>query len=140
MLKQISIFLENRSGRIYEAAKFLAVNKINIRALSLADTADFGVVRLIVNDPDETLKLLKDNNYTATLADVVAVEVEDRPGGLAEILGLFNSEGINLEYMYSALDKSKDRAIMIFRFDDNNKVLKKLAGSKIKIIDEKELG
>ena len=139
MVKQVSIFLENRAGRLYEVTHLLAMNQLNIRALSLADTSDFGILRLIVNDPTKAIEVLKKENYTVSTTEVVAIEVKDKPGGLAEILGLFETNKINIEYMYAFLGKEKETAIMIFRFDDNANVLKKLEGKDIRLIDDKEL-
>lgn len=139
MVKQVSIFLENRAGRLAEVTKLLSDNQLNIRALSVADTSDFGILRLIVNDPDKAIKVLKDSNYTVSAAEVVAVEVMDQPGGLAKILGIFDQNKINVEYMYAFLAKIPDKAVLIFRFDDNKTVVEKLKNQDIRIISEKEL-
>lgn len=139
MVKQVSIFLENRAGRLAEVTKLMSDNQINIRALSVADTSDFGILRLIVNDPDKAIKILKDSNYTVSAADVVAIEVEDQPGGLAKILGIFDESNLNVEYMYAFLAKIPEKAVLIFRFDDNKTVMEKLKNKDIRIIGEKEL-
>ena len=96
-VKQISVFLENRAGRLREVTKVLGEAGINIRALSLADTSDFGILRLIVNNPHKAWKLLMESNFTLSETDVIAVEVEDKPGGLLKILDIFVEGGINVE-------------------------------------------
>ncbi|MGA1841092.1 MAG: ACT domain-containing protein [bacterium] len=117
-VQQISIFLENKSGRLSEVTRILGNNGINIRALSLADTTDFGILRLIVNDADKANRVLKENGFTVGKTDVIAVEVKDKPGGLAKILEILNRENINVEYMYAFVERSRDNAVIIFRFDD----------------------
>ncbi|MGA1843798.1 MAG: ACT domain-containing protein [bacterium] len=119
-VQQISIFLENKSGRLSEVARVLGDNGINIRALSLADTTDFGILRLIVNDTEKASAVLKKNGFTVGKTEVIAVEVEDRPGGLAKILEILNKETINVEYMYAFVERSRNNAVIIFRFDDQN--------------------
>ncbi len=139
MVKQVSIFLENRTGRLHEVTSLLSEKNLNIRALSVADTSDFGILRLIVDNPDKAIDVLKDANYTVSSTDVVAVEVMDKPGGLAKILGVFDQNNINVEYMYAFLAKIPDKAVLIFRFDDNKAVIEKLKGKDIKLIEAKEL-
>jgi len=116
--KQLSIFLENRSGRLHEVTDVLGKAGINIRALSLADTSDFGILRLIVDKPDEAYRILRDSGFTVKESDVLAVEVSDQPGGLAKVLEIFRDGGINVEYMYAFVEKSGENAIVIFRTED----------------------
>lgn len=139
VVKQISIFLENRPGRLREVARILGDNEINIRALSLADTSDFGILRLIVNDPDRANRALKENNFTVNETDVIAVEVPDRPGGLAGILTILDKEGINVEYMYAFLEKATDQALIIFRFEDNEEALRVLQENNISMLGEDQI-
>jgi len=136
---QISIFLENKSGRLAEVTDLLARNNINIRALSLADTADFGIFRLIVSDPGRAAALLKDNGFTLGRNEVVAVVVPDRPGGLAGILGTLQGKGINVEYMYAFVQKSAGNAIIIFRFDELEKAIEVLRKSGIRIMKGEDI-
>ena len=117
-LKQISVFLENKTGRLAEVTQLLGKGGINLRAISIADTADFGICRLIVSDPDATLKLLEKGGFTARETDVLGVEITDRPGGLAEIMKTFNENGVNIEYLYATLERKADRAVVIFRVED----------------------
>lgn len=116
-VEQISIFLENKPGALEEVTRVLKDADINIRALSLADTSDFGILRLIVNDIDTAEKVLQANGLTVRRTPVVAVEVPDRPGGLHSILELLSKKGINVEYTYAFVDRSGENALIIFRFD-----------------------
>ncbi len=116
-VKQISIFLENKPGSLEKVTGVLSAAAINIRALALADTSDFGILRLIVNDVPTARKVLQENGFTLKCTDVVAVEVPDRPGGLHGILSVLSREGINVEYMYAFIERSGENAIIIFRFN-----------------------
>ncbi len=137
--KQVSIFLENRAGRLADVTTLLGENGVNIRALSLADTADFGILRLIVNDPDKAVALLKKAGLTVRETDVVAAEVPDRPGGLAGLLRLLGAENINVEYMYAFVRSPAESAIMIFRFDDPARALEVLQRSGVRILPGRDL-
>ena len=134
-VKQISVFIENRSGRLRDVANVLGRNDINIRALSLADTSDYGILRLIVSDPDKALKVLKDENFTLSETDVIAVEVSDCPGGLSEVLDIMGESGINVEYMYAFVEKSSENAVMIFRIEDIDNALALLKNKNVTILD-----
>ncbi len=131
---QIAVFLENKSGRLAEITKVLADNDINIRALSVADTADFGILRVIVNDTDKAKNVLKQNGFTVSVAEVVAVEVADRSGGLSEVLEVISSANINVEYMYAFVQKSGENAVIIFRFDDSDAAVIALKNADIRIL------
>lgn len=133
--KQLSIFLENRSGRLREVTDVLGSEGINIRALSLADTSDFGILRLIVNEPEEAYRILKHAQFTIRETDVLAVEVEDQPGGLARVLRIFESGGINVEYMYAFVRKATDNAIMIFRVEDMDRSARLLQDNGVRLLD-----
>jgi hypothetical protein len=132
---QVSVFLENRSGGLVEVIDVLAKNAIDIKALSLADMADFGILRLIVDDPEQTRRILKEGGFTVDKTRVVAVEVPDKPGGLGETLHALRRSGINVEYMYSAARRSGDRAIIIFRFDEIGRALDALRGAGVTVLD-----
>ncbi|MDH5202686.1 MAG: ACT domain-containing protein, partial [Nitrospirota bacterium] len=136
---QISIFLENKSGRLAEVTGVLAKAGINIRALSLADTADFGILRLIVNDTEKARQVLKDNGFTVEKTKVVAIEVPDKPGGLATILDTIKDEGINVEYMYAFVQKSGQNAIVVFRFDEFEKAIEILRKAGVRTLEGEEL-
>lgn len=133
-VEQISIFLENKSGRLAEVAGVLAGAGINVRALSLADTTDFGILRLIVNDTEKAKQVLRANGFTVGKTEVIAVEVPDRPGGLAHILSVMKNEGINVEYMYAFVQRSGGNAIIIFRFDELEKAIEALQKSGVVIL------
>jgi len=126
-VKQISVFLENKKGRLADVARILAGQGINLRALSLADTADFGVLRIIVDDPDRCLAVLKGNSFVAQVTEVVAVEVEDKPGGLGHVLEILDAAGLNVEYMYAYVEKSKDNAVVICKIDERERAIRVLA-------------
>jgi len=138
-VEQISVFLENKSGRVAEATNVLAEAGVNIRALSLADTADFGILRLIVNDTDKAGKTLKENGFTTAKTEVLAVEVPDKPGGLAWILNLVKDEGINVEYMYAFVEKSGVNALIICRFDSLEKAADVLQRKGVRILTGEEV-
>jgi len=138
-VEQISIFLENKSGRLADVTDVLAKAGINIRALSLADTADFGILRLIVNDAEKAKKVLKDNEFTVAKNEVVAVEVPDRPGGLAGILGALQGKGINVEYMYAFVQRTGEHAVIIFRFDEIEKAIDALQKAGVRIMKGEEV-
>ena len=116
-VEQISIFLENKPGALEGVMRLLKDADINIRSLSLADTSDFGILRLIVNDANKALRVLNDHGLRVSRTNVVAVEVPDRPGGLHSILAVLAQHGINVEYLYAFIEKSGENAVIIFRFD-----------------------
>lgn len=133
--EQISVFLENKAGRLAEVTAILSEANVNIRALALADTSDFGVLRLIVNDNAKAVAALKSQGFTVGKTDVAAVEVEDKPGGLHRILDILNKAGINVEYMYAFVTQSGNNAIMIFRFDNIDEAFKLLEENNVKVIN-----
>lgn len=138
-VKQISVFLENKKGRLAEVTRTLSHEKINIRALSLADTADFGVLRIIVDNPDRSLTILKAHGFVAQVTEVVAVEVEDRPGGLSRILEVLDQDNVNVEYMYAYVEKSRENAIVICRIDDRERALQILEKNGIATVSAEAL-
>jgi hypothetical protein len=135
-LRQISVFLENKKGRLSEALGLVAREKINIRALALADTADFGVLRLIVNDTEKCIAALKKAGFVAQKTEVLAVEISDRPGGLERVLEVFDRADLNIEYLYAFVERRADNAIVIFRTDQPEKAAKALAGEGITVLSE----
>ena len=118
-IKQVSVFLENSAGRLGEVTKTLAKAGVNIRAISIADTADFGILRLIVDKEDTALRVLAEGGFTTRSTDVAAVEIEDTPGSLAKILEFFQGAGINIEYLYASLENKVNRAVIIFKMNDH---------------------
>ena len=115
---QISVFLENKSGRLAEVTGALAKAGVNVRALSLAETIDYGVLRLIVDKPSEARKALSEAGFTVTETEVIAVEMPDRPGGLASIVDLVTQSNLNIEYLYAFVGQRGENAVVIFRIDD----------------------
>ncbi|MBU2488053.1 MAG: ACT domain-containing protein [Proteobacteria bacterium] len=132
--EQISVFLENKSGRLAEVSRVLAEAGVNIRALSLADTSDFGILRIIVDDNRKADSALKDAGFTVRKTRVVAVEVADRPGGLHEILEFLQTSKINVEYMYAFVRQKQDNAVMIFRFDNTDQAVLALTEKGFSVI------
>ena len=132
---QISVFLENKKGRLAEVTGILAEAGVNIRALALADTSDFGVLRLIVHDNQKAVTALKNRGFTIGETDVVAVEVEDRPGGLHRILDILHKAGINVDYMYAFVQQSGSNAVMIFRFDNIDEAVNILQENNLTVIN-----
>ncbi|MBL0714717.1 MAG: ACT domain-containing protein [Desulfosarcina sp.] len=137
--EQISVFLENKTGRLCEVTGILAEARVNIRALALADTSDFGVLRLIVDHTEKAREALKKAGFTVGKTNVLAVEVPDRPGGLHDILDLLHSSGINVEYMYAFVQQSGSNAVMIFRFDNTDEALRVIQENGLKVIDGETL-
>lgn len=133
-VEQISVFLENKPGSLEHATRVLKENKINIRTLSLAETADFGILRLIVNDVEKTNTALKDAGFRVSKTIVVAVEVPDQPGGLHSIMEVLNKEAINVEYLYAFVEKSGENAVIIFRFDAPEKAIEVLIKHKFTVV------
>jgi hypothetical protein len=138
-VEQISIFLENKAGRLADVTRTLAEAGINIRALSLADTSDFGILRLIVTDYEKAKAALKENGFTVGKTTVVAVEVEDKPGGLNSILDMLSKQGINVEYMYAFVQQSGQNAVLIFRFDRTDQAIEQLQKAGIRILTGDEI-
>ena len=138
-IRQVSVFIENKSGRLGDVVKFLGENGINIRALSLADTSDFGILRLIVNDPEKAYNLLREKNFTVGSTDVVAVAVPDVPGGLASVLELLKKNDINVEYMYAYAEHATGYAVMVFRFDDTDKTVALLQEKGIRLLSGEDV-
>ncbi len=136
-VRQVSVFLENRSGRLAKITSALGSAGINIRAMSLADTSDFGILRLVLTDTEKAVALLKDHGYTVRVTEVLAVAIPDMPGALGGLLTIMENAGLNLEYVYVFIQKSPEEAVLIFRFDDLNKALDTLLENDITVLDEK---
>ncbi len=138
-IKQLSIFLENKSGRLAEITAVLAENGIDIRALSIADTADYGILRLIVNQPDEAVAALKADGNTVSLTEVLGVSVDDRPGGLSKMVSTLCENGVDTEYMYAFLNPEKDFAVVILRVLDNDKAAGVLESSGFTLLSDEDI-
>lgn len=138
-ITQISVFLENKKGRLKEITKILSDNNINIRALSIAETKDFGVIRLIVNKAEEAYTALKAMDFVVRKTDVLAVEVSDKPGGLYSVLDFLETSGLNIEYMYAFVEKATDKALLVMRFDDVDKAEVLLRDNSISMVSAQKV-
>ncbi len=138
-VKQISIFLENQSGRLARVTKTLGDNHINIRALSIADTTDFGILRLIVSDPEQAWQVLKEQEYTVSETEIIAIQVPDHPGGLGEILQILDQCGINIEYMYAFVGRSNADAVVVFRVENIDRAIELLKETGVKLLSGAEV-
>jgi hypothetical protein len=138
-LHQLSIFIENRPGQLMPPCRVLADAGINIVTLSLADTERFGILRLIVRDWQAARDALADAGFSVNVSEVVAIEVDDRPGGLVAVLDVMSRVDVNVEYMYAFLDKREDKGILVFRFADTDAALRALDGSGLAILPSVDL-
>lgn len=139
-LKQISIFIENSPGRLYEVTQALGAAGINLSALSLADIGDYGVLRLLVSDVATARRIFMKKHLPARVDDVVAVEISDYPGSLAKVLKPLLEAEVNITYMYSSIGFSSGQAMVIFRFNDNDQAIKILEDHGIRLLDAEALG
>jgi hypothetical protein len=138
-VEQISIFIENKSGRLAEVTQVIGEAGVNIRALSLADTSDFGILRLIVDKTDQAKSVLKEHGFTVNKTEVVAVEVPDRPMGLFGILKVLDQNKINVEYMYAFVERCGENAVIIFRFDDTESAIRTLLENGFNVLEGERL-
>lgn len=132
-VEQISVFLENKSGGVADVVDLLARNRIEVRALSLADMADFGILRLIVPDPEQARRVLQGAGFTARATQVVAAEIPARQGGLADVLNAVKRQGINVEYMYAVARGRRD--ILVLRFDRPQEAVTALLEAGVNVLD-----
>jgi hypothetical protein len=138
-IKQLSIFLENKPGALSAPCRLLAKADINIQTCSLADSREFGILRLVVEDTDKARRLLERNGFAVKVTEVIALEVADKSGGLAAILDALEGTGINVEYAYSLTGSTKGHALLLFRFSDPNAALQVLKAQKINCVGSEEL-
>ena len=138
-INQISVFIENRPGRLHAITKVLGDNNIDIRALSLADTTNFGILRLIVNEPERADKVLRENGFTVSTTEVLAVQVADEPGGLHSIMGKLYEHSIGVEYAYAFITRKADSAFVVLRVEDNEKAAQYLMSCGVKIVDADDI-
>lgn len=136
---QISVFIENRKGRLAEMTRLLGERGVNLRALYVADTADYGIARMIVDSPEDAAKILKDDGYTVNTTDVVALEIPDEPGGIARVLTLLDDNNLNIEYLYGFADREGRSAIDIMRIEETDRAREVLMANGIKVIDGSEV-
>jgi hypothetical protein len=134
-IQQISVFLENKTGRLADVTRLIASVGVNIRAISIADTADFGILRLIVDKPTEAADALSGGGFTTRMTDVLAIEIPDRPGSLAQVMEIFKETGVNIEYLYASLEEDCSTAVVIFKVEDIDHCLKIAEEHKLSTID-----
>lgn len=138
-LKQISVFLENKKGRLWKALHVMSQANINIRALSIADTSEFGILRMIVPEPEKAQKILEENNFVVKVNEVIAIEVPDEPGGLDKILETLTLEDINVEYLYAFVEKKGEKAIVVLRTEDVEAGMNVLKNKGVNILSAEEI-
>ncbi len=134
MLNQISVFVENKKGRLASVMETLEKNNIDVRALSIADASDFGIVRMIVEDSEKALKVIKENGYTVKLTKVIGFTVPDCAGALYDVINAFENEEINIDYCYSLMTGKDGQADIVVRVEDNDKAVKVLESKNIKLL------
>jgi hypothetical protein len=134
-IQQISVFLENKTGRLADVTRLIADAGVNIRAISIADTADFGILRLIVDKPLEAAEAISKGGFTTRMTDVLAIEIPDKPGSLAEVMEIFKETNVNIEYLYASLEKDASTAVVIFKVEDIDHCLKIVAEHKLSTVD-----
>ncbi len=137
--KQISVFIENRPGRLASVAQALKEEGIDIRAISMADAPDFGIFRFVAEDWERARAVLKQRGFVTEVSNVIAVEVEDRPGGLAEILAVFAEHQLSVEYMYAFLTERDGKAIIFFRFEDTDRAIEALQKAGVPLVSGERL-
>lgn len=138
-VKQISVFLNNQKGRLERVTGILASRGIDIKSLCIAETEKYGVLRMLVDHPAEAIQVLRENHVTCEETEVLAVEVEDNPGGLHKVLSVFEDNNLNIEYMYAFVEKSRNCAVMIFKFDDLERAIIAAEKSSISLLSSKKL-
>ena len=138
-IKQLTVFIQNKKGTVVSVTEILAKNNINLRALSIAETQDFGILRLIVNDEAEAEKVLKENGYLIKVIDVVGVKIGDAPGKLTAALDVLDKANINVEYLYAFMARTEKHAYVVLRVEDNNEAESVLASAGFKMISEADI-
>lgn len=139
MIKQISVFVENKKGRLARITDVLGQSGIDLIALSIADTTNFGIMRCIVNEPEKAITVLKQNGFTASMTEVIVAEVTDKPGGLAGILNELDEAGISVEYLYSFVRTPAQNALILFRVENIEEAVKALKKRNIRLLEEKDI-
>jgi hypothetical protein len=139
LVKQISVFLENKEGRVAQVTKILSEADINIRALSIADTTEFGILRLIVDKPEDAEKSLRDEGFTVSITEVIAISIEDEPGGLAKALEVLHRDRISVEYIYAFISKTSHKANVILRVEDCDRAIETLTEGGFLVLKASEV-
>ncbi|MEM0528819.1 ACT domain-containing protein [Zongyangia sp. HA2173] len=139
VVKQLSVFIENKSGRLVQITEILGKNQIDIRAVSIADTTSFGILRLIVDDPDRAKIVLREAGFTVSITEVIAISIEDEPGGLSKALRVLSNAQISVEYMYAFLSREDKTAYVIFRVEDNDEAVQALRKEGIVCLSSEDI-
>lgn len=139
VVKQLSVFIENKSGRLVQITEILGKNQIDIRAVSIADTTSFGILRLIVDDPDRAKIVLREAGFTVSITEVIAISIEDEPGGLSKALRVLSDAQISVEYMYAFLSREDKTAYVIFRVEDNDEAVQALRKAGIVCLSSEDI-
>lgn len=138
-IKQLSIFLQNRMGSLAKPLEVLTVANVNIRAMCMADTSEFGILRLVVNDPEKGKEALEENNFLVKITEIIGVEMNDAPGGLTTVLDIIKDNLIDLEYLYAFSHDKADKAILLLHSDDIDKLIDVLTKNNIPIVSAEEV-
>lgn len=139
VVKQVSVFVENTVGRLADLTKILTENNIDLKASTIAETVDFGILRSIVENPEEAVKILVDKGFTASITEVIGVSLEDRPGGLHEVLAVLSKEGIAVNYIYSTIKSAEGKAIIMMKVDDVDKAIEVLRKNNVELVSVESL-
>ena len=140
LIKQMSVFVENTTGRLAELTRILAEHGIDIKATTIADTVDYGILRSIVPNPEEATRILTEAGFTASITEVIAVSIEDKPGGFHKVLQILADNDIAVDYIYSAIQAKDDKAIIMIRVEEQEKAIRVLTSNGIKLFSMSELG
>ena len=138
-IKQISVFVENKPGRLLDVIEVLGGSDIDIKAISLADSSDFGIVRLICENPESAYKVINNSGFTASLTEVLAIAISDKPGSLAKVLRVLKESSINIEYMYGFSAKMKDHAVIIMKVSNLEETIKCCISNNVQILSENDI-
>lgn len=138
-IKQLSVFVANKAGKLVEVTKLLADNRIDLRAMSIADTQDYGIMRLIVDDLEKAKKILEDNGNIFKITDVIGVEIPDSPGGMSKVISILSENGINIEYLYAFISRSKEYAYVVLRVRDKEKAEEILSQKGVNLLKESDI-
>ncbi len=138
-IKQISVFMENRPGRLAEITKVLSDNDIDMRAINIADTTDFGILRMIVDDPEKAERVLRENNMTASVTDVLAVSIDDTVGAFSKVIALLKEENISIEYIYSFIGEKSAKAVIVIKTNDSEHAIQLLQQGGINVLSSDDL-
>jgi hypothetical protein len=138
-IEQLAVFIENKAGRLANITTNLGEIGINIKAISLADTSEFGILRLVVDDPKHAKKILRDRGFTVSLTEVLAVKIPDQPGELGGLLQTIEKNNLNIEYVYGLTESNRNHAVLIFSFDDLDQAVRVLTDENVTLISMGEL-